>query len=147
MDILLFISRSLSICKQICAASQTCFFNSLPDNKILDWSNLKESADEFQIWWKWYKVLQMGRKKLEKREIARYEQFIVFPQVFKILLLQTHKTRAYLGKVLKIFLDYFKIVQFILLQTKIYTADIVFSLSLSLSLSLYLYLSIYLSIF
>ena len=32
---------------------------------------------------KWQKVIQMGRKPVEKGEIARYEQFLLFPQGFQ----------------------------------------------------------------
>ena len=39
---------------------------------------------QFQIWWKWQKVIQMGRKHCgEKGEIARYEQFLIFPRCFQ----------------------------------------------------------------
>ena len=39
---------------------------------------------QFQIWWKWQKVPQLGRKNtVGKGEIARYEQFLLFPQCFQ----------------------------------------------------------------
>ena len=37
----------------------------------------------FQIWRKWQKVIQIGRKHCGKGEIARYEQFLLFPQCFQ----------------------------------------------------------------
>ena len=37
---------------------------------------------QFQVWRKWPKVLQTGRKHCGKREIARYEQCLLFPQCF-----------------------------------------------------------------
>ena len=58
--------------------------NPLPDDKILDSSKLKELADDI------FKFDENGRK-LSKRventvgkgEIARYEQFLLFPQCFQ----------------------------------------------------------------
>ena len=38
---------------------------------------------KFQIWWKWKKVIQTGRKHCGKGEIAHYEQFLLFPQCFQ----------------------------------------------------------------
>ena len=38
---------------------------------------------EFLIWWKWQKVLLMGRKHCGKGEIACYEQFLLFLQCFQ----------------------------------------------------------------
>ena len=38
---------------------------------------------QFQIVWKWKKVLRKGRKHWGKGEIARYEQFLLFPQCFQ----------------------------------------------------------------
>ena len=56
----------------------------LPDNKILDWSKLKQFADDN------FKVNQNSRKfskrvenTVGKGEIARYEQFLLFPQCFQ----------------------------------------------------------------
>ena len=58
--------------------------NPLPNDTFLDWSNFKEFADNN------FKLNENGRK-LSKRventvgkgEIARYEQFILFPQCFQ----------------------------------------------------------------
>ena len=59
-------------------------FNPLPDDKILDRSNLKQSADDN------FKFDEIGRKfskRIEntvgKGEIARYEQFLLFPRYFQ----------------------------------------------------------------
>ena len=58
--------------------------NPLPDDKILDSSKLKEFADDN------FKFNENGRKlskwvenTVGKGEIARYEQFLLFPQCFQ----------------------------------------------------------------
>ena len=59
-----------------------CFRKGLPfpKQKILDSSKLKKiTIDNFQIWWKWQKFFQKGENKIGKREIARNEQFLLFP--------------------------------------------------------------------
>ena len=38
---------------------------------------------QFQIWRKWQKVIQRVENTLGKAEIARYEQFLLFPQCFQ----------------------------------------------------------------
>ena len=69
-------------------SKSTCFseigINPLPDNKILDWSKLKQFADGN------YKLYENGRKfskrvenTVGKGEIARYEQFLLFPPCFQ----------------------------------------------------------------
>ena len=59
-------------------------FNPLPDDKILDCSELKQSADdnfEFDInSRKFYKLVE---NTVGKGEIACYEQFLLFPQCFQ----------------------------------------------------------------
>ena len=59
-------------------------FNPLPDDKILDWSKLKQFADNN------YKFDENSRKcskrvenTVGKGEIARYAQFLLFPQCFQ----------------------------------------------------------------
>ena len=58
--------------------------NPLPDSKILDWSKLKQFADDN------FKVDENRQfsKRVEntvgKGEIARYEQFLLFPQCFQM---------------------------------------------------------------
>ena len=63
---------------------QTFFFKPFPKRQILDSSTLKEFADDN------FKVVENGRKfskrvenTVEKGEIARYEQFLLFPQCFQ----------------------------------------------------------------
>ena len=59
----------------------TSLFNPLPDDKILDWSKLKQSADdnfEFDV-----KFSKLVENTVGKREIARYEQFLLFPLCFQ----------------------------------------------------------------
>ena len=58
--------------------------NPLPDGKILDWSILKQSADdnfEFDVNSKNFSKLLENT--VGKGEIARYEQFLHFPQSFQ----------------------------------------------------------------
>ena len=58
--------------------------NPLPDDKILDRSNLKQSADYI---FKFDENSRKFSKRVEntvgKGEIARYEQFLLFPQCFQ----------------------------------------------------------------
>ena len=55
-------------------------FNPLPGNKILDRSNLKQSADDsFKFDENSRKVSKWVENTVGKREIARYEQFLLFP--------------------------------------------------------------------
>ena len=58
--------------------------NPFPNDKILDSSKLKQFADDN------FKFVENGRKlskqvenTVEKGEIARYEQFFLFPQCFQ----------------------------------------------------------------
>ena len=37
---------------------------------------------QLQIWWKWQKGLQRVENTIGKGELARYEQFLIFPQCF-----------------------------------------------------------------
>ena len=58
-------------------------FNPLPDDKILDWSNLKQSADDhFELEVNSRKFSKLVENTVGKGEIARYEQFLLFPQCF-----------------------------------------------------------------
>ena len=61
------------------------FFNPLPDDKILDRSKLKQSADDN---FKFHEYSRKFSKRVEnavgKGEIARYEQFLLFPQCFQM---------------------------------------------------------------
>ena len=59
-------------------------FNPLPDDKILDRSNLKQSADDnFKFNENSRKFSKRVKKPVGKGEIARYEQFLIFPQCFQ----------------------------------------------------------------
>ena len=58
--------------------------NPLPDNKILDWFKLKQSADgnfEFDV--NSRKFSKLVENTVGKGEIARYENFLLFPQCFQ----------------------------------------------------------------
>ena len=62
----------------------SAYFNPFPNDKILDSSKLKEFADDN------FKFDENGRKLSKwventagKGEIARYEQFLLFPQCFQ----------------------------------------------------------------
>ena len=58
-------------------------FNPLPDDKILDWSKLKQSADDnFKFDENSRKFSKWVENMVGKGEIARYEQFLHFPTVF-----------------------------------------------------------------
>ena len=43
----------------------------------------KVCRQQFQIWRKWQKVIQTGRKHCGKRRNCHYEQFLLFPQCFQ----------------------------------------------------------------
>ena len=77
----------------------TMFSSPLPKQQILDSSKLKEFADDNS------KFDENGRKffkRLENSvgegEIAHYEQFLLFPQCFQRLILQTRKNQGLFGK-------------------------------------------------
>ena len=57
--------------------------NSLPDDTILDWSKLKKSVDDnFKFDENSRKFSKWVEITVGKGEIARYEQFLLFPQCF-----------------------------------------------------------------
>ena len=59
-------------------------FNPLPDNRILDRSKLKQSTDDsFKFDENSRKFSKQVENTVGKREIARYEQFFLFPQCFQ----------------------------------------------------------------
>ena len=59
-------------------------FNPLQDNKILDRSKLKQSADDnFKFHENSTKFSKRVENTVGKGEIARYEQFLLFPQCFQ----------------------------------------------------------------
>ena len=59
-------------------------FNPLPQDKILDWSKLKQFADNnFKFDENSRKFSKQVENTVGKGEIARYEQFLLFPQCFQ----------------------------------------------------------------
>ena len=59
-------------------------FNPLPDDKILDRSRLKQPADDnFEFDENSRKFSKRVENTVGKGEIARYEQFLLFPQCFQ----------------------------------------------------------------
>ena len=60
-------------------------FNPLPDDKILDWSKLKQSADDnFEFDVNCRKFSKLVENTVGKGEIARYKQFLLCPQCFQM---------------------------------------------------------------
>ena len=63
-----------------------CILDQLPDDRISDRSNLKQSAgDNFKIDENSRKFSKRVENTVGKGEIARYEQFLLFPQCFQKL--------------------------------------------------------------
>ena len=59
-------------------------FNSFPNYKILDWSILKEFADDkFKFYENGRMFFKWAENTVGKGKIARYEQFLLFPQCFQ----------------------------------------------------------------
>ena len=59
-------------------------FNPLPDDKIFDWSKLKQFADDnFKFDENSRKFSKWVENTVGKGEIAHYEQFLLFPQCFQ----------------------------------------------------------------
>ena len=55
-----------------------------PKLQILDWSKLKEFADDnFEFHTNGRKFSKRVENTVERGEIARYEQFLLFPQYFQ----------------------------------------------------------------
>ena len=58
--------------------------NSLPHNKILDWSNLKAFADDkINVTEKMKFLLERVENIVRKGENAGYQHFLLFPQCFQ----------------------------------------------------------------
>ena len=58
--------------------------NPLPDDKMLDWSKMKQSADDnFEFDVNSRKFTKLVENTVGNGEIAPYEQFILFPQCFQ----------------------------------------------------------------
>ena len=71
--------------------SQTTNFRLFQIQRLCSW--------QFQMWWKWQKVFQMGRKHCGKRRNCSLPAISPFPTVFSKDLYCRHvKTRACLGK-------------------------------------------------
>ena len=63
---------------------QAMLFNPIPGDKILDSSKLKLSADDnFEFDVNSRKFSKLVENTVGKGEIARYEQFLLFPQCFQ----------------------------------------------------------------
>ena len=54
---------------------QTTNFRFFQTKRVCRW--------QFQIWWKWKKVIQTGRKHCGKRRNRSNKQFLLFPQCFQ----------------------------------------------------------------
>ena len=66
--------------------SQTTHFRLLQPERV--------DRRQFQIWWKWQKALQMGRKRCGKRRNCSLQAISPFPSVFKRLVLQTRENQG-----------------------------------------------------
>ena len=104
--------------------------NPFPNDKFLNLPNSNSLQTTISNLMKCQKVLQMGKKNsVKKGEIARYEQFLLFPQcfqkqftsnfffshsVFKRLFLQTHKKQGLFEKGL----THYQMTNFRLIQTE-----------------------------
>ena len=65
-------------------ALHNSYLNPLPDDKILDCSKLKQSADDnFEFDVNSRNFSKLVENTVGKGEIARYEQFLLFPQYFQ----------------------------------------------------------------
>ena len=70
-----------------------------PKRQILDSSKLKEFADHnFKFDENGRKVFKWVENTVGKEEIAHYEQFLLFPQCFQRMILQTPKNQGLFGK-------------------------------------------------
>ena len=67
----------------MCGRSRHCL-NPFPNDKFLDSSKLKEFADDnFNFVENKRKLFKQVENTVGKEEIARYEQFLLFPQCFQ----------------------------------------------------------------
>ena len=75
---------SLTTGKYHCNEMRKCSLNSLPHNKILDWSKLKAFADDkLNATEKLKFVLGRVENIVGKGENAGYQHFLLFPQCFQ----------------------------------------------------------------
>ena len=76
-----------------------CFLNPLQNCKFYILPNLKNCIQQFQIWWKWLKILQRVGKHCEKRRNCSLWAISPFPTVFsKDMSSRYIKTRGLLEK-------------------------------------------------
>ena len=76
-----------------------CMYSPFPKGQILQASKLKEFADNnFEFDENGVKFSKQVESIVEKGEIARYEQLLLFPQSFQDLNCRHVTTRACLGK-------------------------------------------------
>ena len=76
--------------------------NIFPKRQILDSSELKELADDnFKFDEHDRKLSKRVENTVRKGEIARYEQFLLFPQCFRRLAMQIRKIKGLFGTGLK----------------------------------------------
>ena len=74
----------LNIVKQTKPNDLNETYNPLPDDKILDWSKLNQSADDnFEFGVNSRKFSKLIENTVGKGEIARYEQFLIIPWCFQ----------------------------------------------------------------
>ena len=74
-----------------------------PKRQILDSSEVREFADDnFKFDQNSRKLSEWVENTVGKGEIAHYEQFLLFPQCFRRLVLQTRKNQGLFGKGLSV---------------------------------------------
>ena len=77
-------STFLLFCKQLSGSKHQCRHSPFPKQQFLD-----SCRQQFWIQWNGRKFFERVETLLEKGEIAHYKQFLIFPQCFKRLILQT----------------------------------------------------------
>ena len=78
-------------CIDVLTLSQRTNFRLFPTERVC--------RQQFQIWWKWQKVLQMGRKHSGKRRICSLQAISPFPTMFSEDLYWRHvKMRGFFGE-------------------------------------------------
>ena len=84
-----------------------CLFNPLPDNKILDRSKLKQSAEgNFKFDENSRKFSKQVENTVGKGEIARYKKFLLCLPCFQRLVSQGHQKLSLCGNVLNFLIIY-----------------------------------------
>ena len=70
--------------KRRCNPYPTLYLSFFPKDKILDSPELKKNADDdFKVDENDRRLYKLVENTVRKREIARYEQFLFFPQCFQ----------------------------------------------------------------